>query len=387
MEDATSGAVPPNLPLDVLQDVVDLALDGLGSEGRELAAAISLVCRDLRDVGQKALLTTITFPRPPHHARSATPPSPRLANFVRSLAWSDPQWRAPREEVISSQEELFMRTVQRCPRLDRVELVGYDRHRFVSLLASLSSSFSRTTLSHLTIAVTAPFTFNGAGTLFTSQDLLEYLLGFPSLKSFAGDVWRLLPDGPSPPLQSLPLSAVDISDQVLDSTAAAERRRKPYEDFLRAVDPSTLRAVTLFRSWMYEDLLPLVDSLHFHLTSLTIYSHPGDTTTFFTILPSLLSHQPALQHFSLLTTDRPLRTDDFSLGDFFRALWALPPSLQTLTIDFRLDLDEYLLAFFQHGPCQKLKHARIETWYTSYTRTWREDLQVYDEVVPPEYLE
>ncbi|GAA5831602.1 hypothetical protein JCM11251_000765 [Rhodosporidiobolus azoricus] len=393
----TSSPSPPVLPYDLLRMVaVEASSQGQTSEEKEVARAVSLVCRDLRDVGQAVLLRQVNFPRPKCQGEEDLPPPPRIVGFIRTLAWLDPDWRAIREDDIEEQEPLFKRTIQRCAHLDRLELVQYDRHRFISLFAALASSPSCFTLTHLKIHASAPFVLCGPGTHYTSGQLLEYLAIFPALTSFAGDVWRHLCYPEKPSNVQLRLSTIDIMDPQIEEPPKYPGEFDPYRPFLAALEPGDLRSVSLFHErdpWHSarkpgEDDLSWLCSSRYSLTSLSITSRweePPDST-FFSSLVLLLSFHTNLRHFALRGLEDPNLIPRDQFGKFYETLYALPPSVETLHLDYYLALDDYLASWFQSGQCQKLKLVRIQTWHGLYTREWKEDEQDYEEVVPKFYL-
>ncbi|GAA5831582.1 hypothetical protein JCM11251_000758 [Rhodosporidiobolus azoricus] len=367
------------------------------TEEKEAAGAVSLVCRDLRGVGQSILLQQVTFPRPKCQGMQDLPPPPRIVGFIRTLAWLDPDWRAIREDDIEKQEPFFKRTIQRCGHLTRLELIRYDQNRFISLFAALSSSPSRLPLVHLKIHGSAPFVLCGPGTHYSSGELLEYLAIFPFLTSFAGDVWRQLPYPDKPPSVRLRLSAIDITDCRVDEAPEHSGEFEPYRPFLAALEPADLRSVSLtheHESWheyyrkLGEHDLSWLCSSRYSLTSLSITSKGEERpdSTFYSNLASLLSFHTNLRHFALrgLEDANLIPRDQF--GKFYETLYALPPSVETLHLDYYLALDDYLASWSQFGQCQKLKLVQMQTWHGLYSREWKEEEQDYEEVVPNFYL-
>ncbi|GAA5947870.1 hypothetical protein JCM10213_003387 [Rhodosporidiobolus nylandii] len=192
------------LPLDIVR-LIARAGAGTGADidERELAKAVSLVCRDLRDVGQDALWWRVVLRQGAGEVdwREDARREQLMgrAKVVR-LEGEDGSTEEDIEEAIAAYEAILASS----QRVTAVELDDVPAEALPRAIAAISSSPSRTCMSSLFIRG-AVLGLDGA--VHSSETtLIDFLHSLPALTSLALHLWGFPPASPvvSSPVAILP---------------------------------------------------------------------------------------------------------------------------------------------------------------------------------------
>ncbi|GAA5958838.1 hypothetical protein JCM10213_008034 [Rhodosporidiobolus nylandii] len=313
-----SSAYTPRLPLDVVHLVAQAGIGAaVKEEERELAQAVSLVCRDWRDVGQSALWRRLTLPRALGGWRKARG---RLFGMVRELRWEEVEVEGGSEESSTEAVSAFLGALETLAGLEKVELHHFPVARLTSALCALLSSPSLPRLTTLTLD--GSFAAGSRESRLDETTLIRVLRGLPALSTFSCDLAPLLPpSSPSPTSPAIPLRRLLLG---AESTLALPE----------------------------DALFPGIPNL--------ALCHAVD-------VDALREAFPSLQY--LRVHDKTFRGATNALDEqaFLSFLAALPPSLPTLHIDFA---HPYHTAwdFLEHGSGNRLKRAIL--YMDEYTHTF-----------------
>ncbi|BGP20919.1 hypothetical protein JCM10213v2_009084 [Rhodosporidiobolus nylandii] len=336
-----SSAYTPRLPLDVVHLVAQAGIGAaVKEEERELAQAVSLVCRDWRDVGQSALWRRLTLPRALGGWRKARG---RLFGMVRELRWEEVEVEGGSEESSTEAVSAFLGALETLAGLEKVELHHFPVARLTSALCALLSSPSLPRLTTLTLD--GSFAAGSRESRLDETTLIRVLRGLPALSTFSCDLAPLLPpSSPSPTSPAIPLRRLLLgAESTLALPEDALFPGIPNLALCHAVDVDALReaviTVDIGRSgWLR-----------------------------FPLVSSFLPQFPSLQY--LRVHDKTFRGATNALDEqaFLSFLAALPPSLPTLHIDFA---HPYHTAwdFLEHGSGNRLKRAIL--YMDEYTHTF-----------------
>ncbi|GAA5852026.1 hypothetical protein JCM8547_000131 [Rhodosporidiobolus lusitaniae] len=403
----------PRLPYDVLRLLVQEA--GRTSQNdrqlRAIGGAFSLVCRDLRDDGQRLVWQTLAVPsfgvsdlfkHGSDHDRA------RLSGMVRALKWDEKRaggrmtgtkqlrtyWR---EESLRHFREILRLARQ----LMKVALFDLPRAHLEEVCNLLASSPSAPCVTLLTIRGYLPLDQNE--TIFAQQSLLPLLrrlsalqsLDFssPSISSLAAPDTATLPAEPFLRLQCV------IFDN--DHVGPVEKSKDgfPFSSLRRlltaAIDPSVLVHAILHRYPTGDGWLRWISSPAFtSLTHLDIQSEHCFFPPSFPLIPPYLAPLPHLTHFAYRNLTTYIGIDRLKPAEravFSAFLLALPPSLEVLLLDFCCPIDdkpsgqgrpEDKIAQYLWSPSSRnLQRFKCRTWLerVSYTLSWDVEEKRYEE--------
>ncbi|GAA5831605.1 hypothetical protein JCM11251_000766 [Rhodosporidiobolus azoricus] len=412
---STSGSVAPALPYDVLSQI---ALEAIGSaverEERDVACAISLVCHDLRYVGQSALWRKLTLPRPALQGDGAGGAVERLLAMVQHLRWEvgaeedegdgfdplywayDGGWSEDEEQdwkrdgdkggdqarKLEAQHDsdsscgsekdfpFFLTVVGRLEALTAVAAIGLSFPDLLLFTTALSSSPSRLFLTSLTITAATPEVSQPYSTppLWNELDFIVFLQTFPSLSSFSGNLTRLPPPLRLPAISPatspiLPLRHLSLGEKPHELTDDILRPSSPESVFLESLQPYTLKSLTLVRSQNHDGWICWIARPAFsRLTSLTIISGNPPLADFLPLLSQTLAQLPSLRHFQLedLSTPGPPLPGEVGAVAFRTFLNSIPSYLRKVELIFEASVgivEDYL----SNREPSSLRYVRINT--------------------------
>ncbi|GAA6030689.1 hypothetical protein JCM8097_006274 [Rhodosporidiobolus ruineniae] len=353
----------PRLPLDVLYLIVRHAIN-TASTPREWAdaPAVSLVCRDLRDVGQGALWHTLILPHYFVEASFDSPAKKRLLSMVRDLRWDEgPNDDDPflDEERSARSYAVFLHLLKSMTSLEAVAASCGWRGQLPRLLPALRSSPSRLRIRRLALVGEARHGLRSN----VEDDVVVVLAQLPALSSLAFNVFGLTPSSTSSTLPSFRLRELSIDTDGNESLPDHFQPGLPRFTLSNAIDPSLLVSVTVGRyvfsspkslGWIHWLSRPGFAALR----SLEVVHHGGNgCRLFLPILSSCLGFHPTLLHLTLTDTKlRGIQPDSFDGPPIFRDfLLALPPALETLTFGCPVVFDDWVKAQVPLSPAKGLR--------------------------------
>ncbi|GAA5916458.1 hypothetical protein JCM6882_006461 [Rhodosporidiobolus microsporus] len=290
-------SVAPHLPYDLLHRIAtDAVGDAVEPAERTVAQAVSLVCRDLRDVGQGFLWSTFTLPRRDVHLELEGQSGQRLTSMIRRLRWAEKEWvyiddegwENPQADVDTTAAfAVFVALVARLDSLVGVDAIGLSRQDLLRTFTTLYSSPSRPHITSLGLGV-------------------------------------------------IPLSLAHLSvDSTADDPILPGHR---YHTFLQGVRPECLVSVMVARRQGRDGFIRWIgNSTLSRLESLTVISTLPPIASFLPLLTHTILQLPALRHLHLLDNDYIGSPEHAVLRTF---LGALPSSLQTLDLSFEVSVRE-----------------------------------------------
>ncbi|GAA5852029.1 hypothetical protein JCM8547_000132 [Rhodosporidiobolus lusitaniae] len=410
----------PRLPFDVLRLVAQEAGRSSGNDGERRAAgrALSLVCRDLRDDGQRLVWQTLVLPSLSLSSFFHDAPEQdkeRLLTHVRRLRW-DSQRRGAlttgkkhiKQYWRDKSVVLFGQVVAEGRCLREVELFCFPAEHLERMCSLLVASPSAPRLEALVMRGSIPFPRDGR--TFAEQALFPLLRQLPALLSFDfSSRTRCLvaptPASSPPPAPSLRLRTVTLD---LDHWCGIENSEDGFSfpslryDLAVAIDPSFLASATLSRTWGGDAWLKWIGSSAFTaLTTLDIRNSHCNFSTALPIVPSTLRNLPHLVRFAFRQV--PIHHHGIGLTDkreraaFHTFLLALPPSLNFLLLDITCPIYDILEdnhsrqgadeidSYLGSGSARNLQTLRCRTWRKElcYTLRWNEEEQRFDELSDP----
>ncbi|GAA5915472.1 hypothetical protein JCM6882_007903 [Rhodosporidiobolus microsporus] len=375
----------PRLPYDVLHRIVtDAVGEAVKPAERDVARAVSLVCRDLRDVGQGFLWSTFTLPRRDVHVQLEGQSEKRLSSMIRRLRWEEKEggyndeneWVDPQADVdVSGAFALFLSLVLRLDKLIAVDTFDLSGDRLARAMYNLSSSPSRPFIASLTLSGDAS-NYRPSPSAALAPDelqLVQFLLRFPSLSSFASDLGGLAP----PPALSVPTSFPSLSLRHLslgirhELPADVLTPSSPYHLLLSVLDPDYLISLRLCRRTGNDGWVRWLGTTTFsHLTSIDIVSTYPLLADFFPLLSHTISRLPTVSHLRLEDSRGVgIRSQECALA-FKAFLHTLPPSLHSLDFVFRgtdIVLEPYL--YIAAHPSLRRVLCKVGAHETIFERT------------------
>ncbi|GAA5916463.1 hypothetical protein JCM6882_006464 [Rhodosporidiobolus microsporus] len=381
----------PRLPFDVLHYVsAEAAGDAVEPEERAVARTVSLVCRDLRDVGQGILWRTLTLPSRRIENLLDRQEARRLWTKVKVLRWKEDiaDWRRD-EPTFAQVVEAFKRLLEEAEQLKAVDLNEAPLEFLAEILSSISSSPSRTSISSFSIA--GPTTVrHPVSSRLDEQDLVRFLGTLPALSSFTSRLSNLSTSSPTPSdtrLPILPLRCVMLNTSGADGVDDTLTPSTPYYALASSLSISTLVDVRISRStgedgwvrWLSQPGFVSLQSLAFHIVRRLgiVDSLP--------VLSSCLSFHPTLRRlavhhngFSDLSPRDAHRA--YNLPVFRTFLFSLPATLESLSFDFECPTDAFLDEYLQNGPTSNLWRFECMVSLCEQLRlVWNSETEGFDE--------
>ncbi|GAA5993538.1 hypothetical protein JCM11641_001946 [Rhodosporidiobolus odoratus] len=337
----------PTLPLlpwelvrKVAQDVVgEDVIEDSEQDRRDDARSLSLVCRELRYIGQEALFHRVTLPHRELETALATRSAANVLKRVRRTRWL---YRGQDEQHdASSSASVFINAIRRMPALRAVELYYFPpRH-----LSDIFHPLSFTKVDSLTIIGDRPdqsYAFK-----YIDEPHLILLLGFPRhLASLNLDLSTLGPDlrhpGLEPARYDLHLRELGLGVAGKGLPANYVLPGVPYHRFLQAVRRSTLESLGLGRSSGHDGWLRWLGQPDFtSLQAINIMTFTADLDNFLSLLIEILSFHPTLDSFAI-EVSREVQIDDLPSSTILLPfLSSLPLSLRHIDLPFPFPREVY----------------------------------------------
>ncbi|GAA6030685.1 hypothetical protein JCM8097_006272 [Rhodosporidiobolus ruineniae] len=192
--------MPPRLPFDLLYLMVQYVIDTASTPcERADARAVSLVCRNLRDVGQAPLWHNLTFPHLWAERGDEGADERRVLGMVRCLRWEEEEGRELQPERPRFRRSMgaFFSLFGNLTTITAVELVHFPHSQLPLAFSAISSSASISAISSLRLVATAHRQSHLPS--ITDADLVEFLQSLPALTSLDIDASFLPPAHPASP--------------------------------------------------------------------------------------------------------------------------------------------------------------------------------------------
>ncbi|GAA6030590.1 hypothetical protein JCM8097_006223 [Rhodosporidiobolus ruineniae] len=350
-----SSATLPRLPLDLVCHILQRALFHLDHTERPLLAlSVSLVCRDLRAVGQGALYAVVRIgndrPSPPAMLDRLTDSKSGLSSFVRRVEWvhngsfDDYELGEAFRSTYNSDRDTWERILRCSKRASAVLLDGFPPTETAAAMEDLTFTGRLHRFEAVIIRATPP-TRKAASSLPPYTDRAELGVAYavsalPSLSHLDSNLF--VDEGPSPYiLSSRPLLRLQHFHARAAGPPFPSLSSKLLPPVLDRIDTSTLLEVsigvtptrTAFLAWLASGSFPSVCTLSFFTSSDPLSDLLPLLSPLLPTFPSLDSLELAL----LPNTAPPACTAEADLSALRSFLVSLPRTLRRASLPFLLD--------------------------------------------------
>jgi hypothetical protein len=357
----------PRLPYDVLYLIAEQSVIPVESEWEWAywtAKSWSLVCREFRDLGQRALWKTVTLPHRRIEEGREDESMARLLRSVRSLCWDEgyrPESRRVEPRFSQSVETLFV-LLETLTGLMSIHFNNFPGSwtDWEDIFATIPSSPSASTIT--TLSIVGQFHARQKSPLFTESTFIPFLASLPALSSLYFDPTLLSP--PHSPVtgftNSLSLTSIALDVSGRDEHPETFTPSEPRHALSVAINPATLRHVTVLEKVSHNVWINWLSSPSFtSLTSLSIVVWPRCSPYSFKDLSPLLSFHRQLRRLEIRDQSDYGHTrysEAETTPHLLPLFMSLPPSLEVFFFftTVPLPVDDVLAPYFDEGPSSNL---------------------------------
>ncbi|GAA5915469.1 hypothetical protein JCM6882_007902 [Rhodosporidiobolus microsporus] len=378
-------AAAPSLPYDIIHRIaLDAVDDAFELEDRETGRAVSLVCRDLRNVVQGLVWRVVKVPHLWLEQNMEKEEATRLLQMVRTLRWDEGIDLSRSGPRVQQSVQTFARLARALGGITKIEVVDLPSDHSTTLLSSIFASPSLSSIRFFSlVGFTSSLIDEGP---LRQTELVDILRSFPALSAFNCQVSELASADPLPSdSPHLRLSSLRLGTDRNDDLPSCQPPSSPYPLFTSALDLSVLTRLAVRASkeedgwlqWLSQPAFPSLQSLQLQsfddcfAPSLPIYS-------------SCLAFHPTLLRLELCNNGAVGIEEERYYPTFRAFLFSLPPTLHSLLFDFSVPTGEILDDYLQNGPstnlwwfsCMKDHLQQFRLSWNPQTRRFEESIGV-----------